>query len=135
MIILDYDNKVFTYFCPDCNEVHSQDMTDARIAVNEENGEYYPVGLVCLECEKNGRDNVTFLNVNIPIIDDMEVEVMEHLADEMDRNARRQIRKFIWDFLPELKNVNRTQYETDYAEQNAERLAMIRAKITSGDNS
>lgn len=133
--LLNYENKVFSYICDTCNGNHDQDMTGIELSYNDELGEYYPVGLQCVHCAELGRDDVTFINMNLPVIDDMEVAVMEDMADDDERCTRRQIRKFMWDFVPELREKNRQQFEAEFAENNADKLAEIRASIELNENS
>ena len=123
----DENTQIVTTCCGVCGKETSHDISGWVPVFNEEFNQYEALPLKCV-C-----GTAEFLNVHIPPISDMEVEVMEYLVDESDRNARNEIRKIIWQKLPEYADVDRDQYEQKYATENAEDLAAIRERLRGNE--
>lgn len=124
----DENTEIVTTKCGVCGRESNHDISEWVPVFNEEFNQYEALPLKC-EC-----GTTEHLNVQIPPISDMEVEVMEHLADESDRTARNEIRKIIWQKLPEYAGKNREQFESDYATENAEELAAIRERLRGNES-
>ena len=128
-MILKYEEGVVHFVCSHCGKEDAEDISEREVQYNEEFDEYFPVIVDCSHCEAEGSHVSTVVNVNIPEIDEMELEVMELLAPTEECKARREIRKLMWEKRPDLADNCPIETAENYRNENAKPLNRTIAKI------
>ena len=128
-MILGYNEGVISFVCSVCGREDYEDISEREIQYNEELDEYYPIIVDCSHCEAEGSHVSTVVNINIPEIDEMELEVMELLAPKEECTARREIRKLMWEKRPDLAENCPIETAEKYRNENAKPLNKTIAKI------
>lgn len=74
----------------------------------EDAGQWQNVTVSCPTCEKEGRETLFIINMNIPESEFEEEEVAsEEFFPKYEKEWRQKIRNFMWQVRPDLKNKNR----------------------------
>lgn len=112
MYIIDYEDNIVNFWCHSCETFQTADITDQTTEFNEQFNQYMPIVIDCPGCEDRGENCTTFLNMNLPVVCEMEMHVMDEeseLTSHEEREDRRFIRDIMWDKRPDLKDVDRLE--------------------------
>lgn len=116
--------KTLSNTCQACKTSNAYNIREFSPTWNDEFQNYENLTLTCPFCGV-----ITIINLNIPEVEEMEIEVMEELAPPSEIEQRDHIRAIMWDVRPDLKKLNRQQYREEYISKNKDKIEQIRAKI------
>ena len=130
MPLRDYENEMIVFYCEVCEqEFHQQLPPNFEPRYLEEFGQYENLTLTCPTCVAAGRMVNHVLNLNLPIFEEEELEVLEVLAPVEEVNARQAMRKLMWEKRPDLKEKNRTAERERFIKENQQMIESTRTKI------
>lgn len=94
-------------------------------------GHYENIQFTCPNCEAEGRNITHVINLNIPEIEEMELEVMELEAPPEEVHSRNVVRNIMWSKRPDLKNKNRQRERQNFINANAAAIEQQRKQINA----
>lgn len=133
MVISKYKDEQLTVTCPLCGTESVHDLSGWTSCPNVDFGGFENYTAICTLEDCGGAIAV---NLDIPVLYDMDLWAMELLAPQNDQMVREVLRDLIWDKRADLQGIDREAYAQAYAEEHAEEIATIRNEISdtiSGD--
>lgn len=119
--VKNYESGVVTSICSNCKQTFSEDISEYSPKFLEEFGEYENLYMRCM-C-----GTIMVINVNIPIHDEEEIEVMEVLAPLHEVNARRFVRKLMWEKRSDLRTKDREKERIEHFKMHEDKINKDRA--------
>lgn len=110
-------NNKLNLSCGQCGEPYEADTTDLESNFNEEFGEYENLVFPCPHCVGNRRMGIEMINMNLPLLDEMEMEVMAEdspFTTSEERAFRRCVRRLMWAVRTDLKEMDYDVFRDDF---------------------